>query len=182
MKRTFALIAVLGLSAMLVLAAGCSQSDQEAHAESSIENQPMMGDGAEYEGKVVTADNKADCVGECTAECIETCMDENAKKMPVEQAANICAEDCAEACGETHMAAAEGGCPGTAAAASASDPCAGCPRSQAAAKAATHQCVVCDCGQKVATDISMEHDGATYYFCSEGCRNKFEDEPGKYLN
>lgn len=25
-----------------------------------------------------------------------------------------------------------------------------------------------------------EHKGTTYYFCSEGCRNKFVADPGKY--
>ena len=28
---------------------------------------------------------------------------------------------------------------------------------------------------------SSEHEGTTYYFCSEGCRKKFEAEPAKYL-
>ncbi|MBD3368097.1 MAG: YHS domain-containing protein [Candidatus Eisenbacteria bacterium] len=180
MKRSLALIAVLGLSAMLALA-GCSQSDSEAQAGGSVEDQPMMGEGAEYEGKVVTADNKADCVGECTEECIETCMAENAKAMPADEAHAMCAEKCAETCGTVEQASSAGGCPGAAAAA-ANDPCAGCPKAKAAASADMHQCVVCACGKDIQTDISMEHEGATYYFCSEGCRNKFSDRPGKYIN
>jgi len=30
--------------------------------------------------------------------------------------------------------------------------------------------------------ISAEHDGETYYFCREGCRDKFAADPEKYLN
>ena len=26
-----------------------------------------------------------------------------------------------------------------------------------------------------------EHEGETYYFCSEGCREAFEAEPARYL-
>ena len=26
-----------------------------------------------------------------------------------------------------------------------------------------------------------EHEGKTYYFCSEGCRTKFEADPHRYL-
>ena len=29
---------------------------------------------------------------------------------------------------------------------------------------------------------SLEHAGTTYYFCSPGCRQKFEKEPGRYAN
>ncbi len=29
---------------------------------------------------------------------------------------------------------------------------------------------------------TVEHAGATYYFCSAGCRTKFEAEPSKYIN
>ena len=28
---------------------------------------------------------------------------------------------------------------------------------------------------------TVEHDGRTFYFCSAGCREKFEAEPGRYL-
>jgi YHS domain-containing protein len=164
MKRTFAFIAVLGLSAMLVVAAGCGQSDQEAHAEGSVESQPMMGEGAEYEGKVVTAAHEGECTGDCTEECIETCMAENAKKMPADEAAQVCAEECAKTCA-------------SAAQASTKD-CSGCPHATASG---TQTCSVCDCGQAVGTEYSMNHEGTTYYFCSAGCRNRFSDDPGKYL-
>jgi len=173
MKRAFALLAVLSLSAMLVLAAGCSQTDQEAHAEGSVEDQPMMGGGAEYEGKVVSASNE--CTSDCTEECMETCMAENAKTMPVDEAHAECAAECAETCGETEQAATTG-------CASANEDCKGCPHAQAAAAAATKHCAVCDCGKEIETTISMEHGGETYHFCSAACRNKFADDPGKYLN
>jgi YHS domain-containing protein len=164
MKRTFALIAVLGLSAMLVLAAGCSQSDQEAHAEGTVENQPMMGGGAEYEGKVVASSD--DCTGDCTEECMEACMAENAKRMPADEAKAMCAEQCA---GETQTAMNEG--------------CEGCPRAKAAAAAAASKhCAVCDCGKEIEGTYSMDHEGVTFYFCSESCRNAFADDPGKYMN
>ncbi|MBK9059098.1 MAG: heavy metal translocating P-type ATPase [Flavobacteriales bacterium] len=40
------------------------------------------------------------------------------------------------------------------------------------------------CGMDVdptTAKYSSEHEGKTYYFCSEGCRKKFEAEPAKYL-
>ncbi|MBK6893620.1 MAG: cadmium-translocating P-type ATPase [Flavobacteriales bacterium] len=40
------------------------------------------------------------------------------------------------------------------------------------------------CGMDVdptTAKYSSEHEGTTYYFCSEGCRKKFEAEPAKYL-
>jgi xanthine dehydrogenase accessory factor len=40
------------------------------------------------------------------------------------------------------------------------------------------------CGMTVTADASgrpLEHDGATYYFCSGGCRRAFEKDPGAYL-
>jgi Cu+-exporting ATPase len=33
-----------------------------------------------------------------------------------------------------------------------------------------------------ATDISATIDGQTYYFCAEGCRKVFEENPQKYLD
>jgi Cu+-exporting ATPase len=39
------------------------------------------------------------------------------------------------------------------------------------------------CGMKVDASIArhkIEHDGKTFYFCSERCRTKFADDPGKY--
>ena len=41
------------------------------------------------------------------------------------------------------------------------------------------------CGMSVNPETSkhrFEHDGTTYYFCSNGCRTKFEADPGKYLD
>jgi Cu+-exporting ATPase len=26
-----------------------------------------------------------------------------------------------------------------------------------------------------------EHEGSTYYFCAEGCKNNFDADPGKFL-
>ncbi|MCV0387719.1 heavy metal translocating P-type ATPase [Nitrobacter sp.] len=40
------------------------------------------------------------------------------------------------------------------------------------------------CGMKVDPSTArhkLEHGGQTYYFCSERCRTKFEDDPAKYL-
>lgn len=28
----------------------------------------------------------------------------------------------------------------------------------------------------------VEHEGETYYFCSEGCRKAFEEEPERYAS
>jgi xanthine dehydrogenase accessory factor len=40
------------------------------------------------------------------------------------------------------------------------------------------------CGMTVTADASgrpLKHDGATYYFCSAGCRRAFENDPAAYL-
>jgi len=39
------------------------------------------------------------------------------------------------------------------------------------------------CGMTVKTDAPhrAEHQGKTYYFCSAGCRAKFDSDPGRYL-
>ncbi|MDP1909861.1 MAG: YHS domain-containing protein, partial [Hyphomicrobium sp.] len=40
------------------------------------------------------------------------------------------------------------------------------------------------CGMSVdphATPHRARHDGRAYYFCSAGCRTKFEAEPSRYL-
>ena len=39
------------------------------------------------------------------------------------------------------------------------------------------------CGMTVTeeSEWTAEYEGATFYFCSEGCRDKFIEEPGKYL-
>lgn len=29
---------------------------------------------------------------------------------------------------------------------------------------------------------TVEHDGETYYFCCEGCKRSFEENPEQYLN
>jgi len=41
-------------------------------------------------------------------------------------------------------------------------------------------CPICDMGP-VGKEISYKYKGATYYFCSEGCKRKFLDSPDKYL-
>lgn len=40
------------------------------------------------------------------------------------------------------------------------------------------------CGMEVdpRSAVRHEHDGKTYYFCSEHCRSKFQAEPGKYVH
>jgi YHS domain-containing protein len=40
------------------------------------------------------------------------------------------------------------------------------------------------CGMTVDTatsQLSLEHDGTTYWFCSRGCLLEFRDDPEKYL-
>lgn len=39
------------------------------------------------------------------------------------------------------------------------------------------------CGLKVSREskYSLEHNGKTYYFCSEECLNKFKESPTRYL-
>ena len=40
------------------------------------------------------------------------------------------------------------------------------------------------CGMEVDTStsqLSLEHDGTTYWFCSRGCLLDFEEDPDKYL-
>jgi YHS domain-containing protein len=40
------------------------------------------------------------------------------------------------------------------------------------------------CGMTVdpdKTDYTSDHDGDTYYFCSEGCKESFDKDPGKYV-
>ena len=41
---------------------------------------------------------------------------------------------------------------------------------------------VCEMTVDPRTARSVEHDGKSYYFCSEGCRTKFLADPAKYLN
>jgi Cu+-exporting ATPase len=41
------------------------------------------------------------------------------------------------------------------------------------------------CGMKVDPSTARHkigHDGKTFYFCSERCRTKFEDDPTKYVH
>jgi Cu+-exporting ATPase len=41
------------------------------------------------------------------------------------------------------------------------------------------------CGMEVDTstsELSLEHDGKTYWFCSRGCLLDFRDDPDKYLD
>lgn len=40
------------------------------------------------------------------------------------------------------------------------------------------------CGMKVderKASAKAEHNGQTYYFCSNGCRSAFEKDPAKYV-
>ena len=41
------------------------------------------------------------------------------------------------------------------------------------------------CGMRVdteTTDLKVEHDGTTYWFCGRGCMLEFQDDPEKYLD
>jgi YHS domain-containing protein len=41
------------------------------------------------------------------------------------------------------------------------------------------------CGMDVDTDLTdlkLEHDGTTYWFCGKGCLLEFRDDPAKYLD
>ena len=40
---------------------------------------------------------------------------------------------------------------------------------------------VCGATVTAESEWTAEYEGATFYFCSEGCRDKFVKEPGKYL-
>lgn len=41
--------------------------------------------------------------------------------------------------------------------------------------------VVCRCWLAKETKNKVEKDGKVYYFCSPGCKEKFEKDPEKYL-
>jgi P-type Cu+ transporter len=41
------------------------------------------------------------------------------------------------------------------------------------------------CGMEVETEgaqLTAEHEGKTYYFCSRGCMLDFKDDPDQYLD
>jgi Cu+-exporting ATPase len=41
------------------------------------------------------------------------------------------------------------------------------------------------CGMQVDTDtsqLSLEHEGITYWFCGKGCLLEFQDDPATYLS
>lgn len=41
------------------------------------------------------------------------------------------------------------------------------------------------CGMEVdttATDLKLEHDGTTYWFCGRGCYLEFRDDPERFLD
>jgi Cu+-exporting ATPase len=41
------------------------------------------------------------------------------------------------------------------------------------------------CGMQVDTatsELSLEHDGTTYWFCGKGCLLDFQDDPATYLS
>jgi xanthine dehydrogenase accessory factor len=57
-------------------------------------------------------------------------------------------------------------------------------QADAAKRAAPAEAVDPVCGMTVAADESsypLEHEGATYYFCSAGCRREFEADPAAYV-
>jgi Cu+-exporting ATPase len=73
------------------------------------------------------------------------------------------------------MGGAEGGDPGARSSAAEHPPPAG---SLAAEKDPV-------CGMDVDTEtsqLSLEHDGKTYWFCGKGCLLEFKDDPDKYLD
>ena len=40
------------------------------------------------------------------------------------------------------------------------------------------------CGMEVdttASDLKLDHDGTTYWFCGRGCYLEFRDDPGRFL-
>jgi Cu+-exporting ATPase len=49
--------------------------------------------------------------------------------------------------------------------------------------AAAEQAIDPVCGMRVATASSrhLDHEGTRYWFCSDGCRDRFRTEPGRYL-
>ena len=40
---------------------------------------------------------------------------------------------------------------------------------------------VCGMDVDTSTDLKVEYEGQTYYFCSRGCKLEFEEDPEKYL-
>ncbi len=41
------------------------------------------------------------------------------------------------------------------------------------------------CGMDVdatATNLKLEHEGSTYWFCGKGCYLEFQDDPGRFLD
>ena len=41
------------------------------------------------------------------------------------------------------------------------------------------------CGMQVDTetsDLKLDHDGKTYWFCGKGCMLEFRDDPDRYLS
>jgi Cu+-exporting ATPase len=41
------------------------------------------------------------------------------------------------------------------------------------------------CGMEVdptTTDLKLEHDGTTYWFCGKGCYLEFRDDPERFLD
>ncbi len=41
---------------------------------------------------------------------------------------------------------------------------------------------VCGMDVDTSTNLKLEHDGETYYFCGKGCMLDFQEEPEKYLD
>jgi YHS domain-containing protein len=61
------------------------------------------------------------------------------------------------------------------------------PRRRRIAAILTPMAIVKDpvCGMDVDTetsDLKLEHDGQTYWFCGRGCLLDFRDDPEKYLD
>ena len=43
------------------------------------------------------------------------------------------------------------------------------------------KCLVCGMEVDEEQALHLEHEGKTYHFCGEGCKEEFAKEPGKYL-
>jgi len=54
-------------------------------------------------------------------------------------------------------------------------------RASAAGDVASDADPVCGMTLAAASDLLVQHDGVTYHFCSAACRDRFQDEPGKYV-
>lgn len=64
----------------------------------------------------------------------------------------------------------------------ASAPSAAAPAKTATAAAQAKAIdLVCEMEIETAGAISLAHDGKTYHFCSESCRQRFKEDPDKFI-